>query len=99
MATLADYLEHWNGSYVLGIASYNAGSGNVNRWQKSFGDLPRDEFIENIPFAETREYVKKVLAGIAIYERLYNLGEKAFGKTAPSGFKPSGTPMVASSNG
>jgi peptidoglycan lytic transglycosylase len=81
---LKDLLVLHNGDPVLVIASYNAGSGNVNRWQKNFGDLPRDEFIESIPFAETREYVKKVLAGIAIYERLYNLGEKAFGKTAPA---------------
>jgi soluble lytic murein transglycosylase len=38
------------------------------------GKLPRDQFIENIPFPETREYVKNVLAGIEIYKRLYRLG-------------------------
>jgi soluble lytic murein transglycosylase len=89
---LKDLLVLHNGNPVLVIASYNAGSGNVNRWKKNLGDLPRDEFIESIPFAETREYVKKVLAGIAIYERLYNLGEKAFGKTAP-GSPPKSPPV------
>lgn len=81
---LRDLLALHNGNLVLVIASYNAGSGNVGRWQKKFGDLPREEFIENIPFGETREYVKKVLAGIEIYQRFYNLGNKAADKTAPS---------------
>ncbi len=73
-----------NGNLVLAIASYNAGSGNVGRWLKRFGDLPQEEFIESIPFGETREYVKKVLAGIGIYQRFYNLGERTSPGTAPT---------------
>jgi soluble lytic murein transglycosylase len=70
---LHDLLTLYNGDIVMAIAAYNAGSGNVNRWLKTFGKIPREQFIENIPFPETREYVKKVLAGAEIYRRLYRL--------------------------
>ena len=80
---LKDLLNLYKGDLILVIAAYNAGSGNVARWQKSFGTLPKDEFIENIPFAETREYVKKVLAGIEVYQRLYNLRDGTAVKPAP----------------
>jgi hypothetical protein len=62
---------------VLAIAAYNAGSGNVNRWRKAFGELPRDEFVESIPYPETREYVKKVLSSTEIYSRMYKLDRPA----------------------
>ncbi len=68
---LQDLLTLYNDDVVLAVAAYNAGAGNVNRWRKSFGALPKDEFVENIPFGETREYVKKVVASAAIYRRLY----------------------------
>jgi soluble lytic murein transglycosylase len=55
----------------LAVAAYNAGSGNVKRWQKSLAALPQDEFIESIPFRETREYVKKVVSTMELYQRLY----------------------------
>ncbi len=61
----------YNGNLTLAIAAYNGGSGNVERWRKSFGNLREDEFIETIPFQETRDYVKKVLAGMEIYQLLY----------------------------
>jgi len=70
---LRDLLALYNDDYVLAIAAYNAGAGNVNRWRKAFGELRDDEFIENIPYPETREYVKKVLASIGIYSRMYKL--------------------------
>jgi soluble lytic murein transglycosylase len=72
MATLSDYLDHWGGSYILAIASYNAGEGNVTRWVENFGD-PRDptidpiDWIEQIPFSETRNYVQRVLENVGIY--------------------------------
>jgi soluble lytic murein transglycosylase len=71
---LKDLMELYDGDLVMAVAAYNAGSGNVSRWKKMLGKLPRDQFIENIPFPETREYVKNVLAGIEIYKRLYRLG-------------------------
>ncbi|MCM2359378.1 MAG: transglycosylase SLT domain-containing protein [Geobacteraceae bacterium] len=74
---LRDLLDLYQGDLVLAVAAYNAGSGNVNRWRKAFGGLRPDEFVESIPFAETREYVKKVLTNAEIYSRLYRLGRPA----------------------
>lgn len=68
-----DMLVQYNGDVISTIASYNAGGTAVNRWKKEFGDMPPVEFIEQIPYGETREYVKQVLASSAIYERLYRL--------------------------
>lgn len=70
---LKDLLESYDGNQIYAVAAYNGGSGNVNRWRKTFGNLRPDEFIESIPFGETREYVKKVLAGASLYRRLYGL--------------------------
>lgn len=75
MATLNDYLAQWGGSYILGIASYNAGVGNVSRWVEAYGD-PRDptidpvDWIELIPFGETRNYVQRVLENAGVYRNL-----------------------------
>jgi soluble lytic murein transglycosylase len=55
------------------IAAYNAGPGNIDRWQKLFGDLPMDVFCELIPFAETRDYVQRVMG----YKRGYEMTGKA----------------------
>lgn len=68
---LKDLLIQYKGERIFAIAAYNAGSGNVDRWRKRFGALPDDLFVEQIPFAETREYVKKVLAAESLYSRLY----------------------------
>jgi soluble lytic murein transglycosylase len=72
MAIISDFLEHWGGSFILGIASYNAGAGNVTRWVETNGD-PRDptidpiDWIERIPFGETRNYVQRVLENVQVY--------------------------------
>ncbi|HEY6837431.1 MAG TPA: lytic transglycosylase domain-containing protein, partial [Geobacteraceae bacterium] len=71
---LKDLLALYDGNPVAAIAAYNAGAGNVNKWRKRFGALPPDQFIESIPFGETREYVKRVLATADIYNRLYHIG-------------------------
>jgi len=70
---LKDLLSSFNQNVSLVAAAYNAGSGNVRRWQKGFGTLPLDEFVENIPFNETREYVKRVVSAMELYQRLYRL--------------------------
>ena len=70
-------LNYFNGSKVLTIASYNAGDGNVKKWIKGYGD-PRDyddidrilDWIESIPFGETRNYVKRVLENIVVYDTI-----------------------------
>ena len=68
---LKDLMELYDQNLTLVIAAYNAGSGNVKRWQRGLGSLPKDEFIESIPFKETREYVKKVVTAMELYQRLY----------------------------
>lgn len=74
---LTESIEYYDGSYVLAIAAYNAGPGNVNKWIQRFGD-PRElktpeqvvTWIEKIPFYETRGYVQNVLANLQIYRSL-----------------------------
>jgi soluble lytic murein transglycosylase len=80
---LRDLINRFNGNLVSAVAAYNAGSTPVTRWRKNFPTLREDEFIENIPYAETREYVKKVLAAREVYRRLYDLKDSP-GLTAPS---------------
>jgi soluble lytic murein transglycosylase len=68
---LKDLLRQYNGNVVSAVAAYNAGSRPVDRWRRSLVSLREDEFIENIPYYETREYVKKVLTFAEVYRRLY----------------------------
>jgi soluble lytic murein transglycosylase len=56
----------------LSVASYNAGQGNVLKWITRFGNIPTDEFIERIPFRETRHYVKRVLWTYQMYRVIYS---------------------------
>lgn len=56
----------------LSVASYNAGQGNVLKWITRFGNIPTDEFIERIPFRETRHYVKRVLGTYQMYRVIYS---------------------------
>ncbi len=71
-AYIGDRMEEFGGSYVLGLAGYNAGPGRARQWIRENGD-PRDadvdpvDWIERIPFTETREYVTKVMSNIQIY--------------------------------
>ncbi len=72
MGELQHQLDNWGGSYILAIAAYNAGPTNVRRWIKQFGD-PRDpgvdpvDWIESIPFGETRNYVQRVIENMQVY--------------------------------
>ncbi len=91
---LKDLLSLYGGDEVMAVAAYNAGSGNVNRWRKAFGKLPREMFIENIPFPETREYVKKVLSWADIYRRLYRLDASSVRIWGVSPPLPKETPPV-----
>jgi soluble lytic murein transglycosylase len=72
MVEYSGNLANWNGSLVLSIAAYNAGPGNVKKWLAANGD-PRSpatdpvDWIEEIPFNETRNYVQRVLENAQIY--------------------------------
>jgi soluble lytic murein transglycosylase len=71
---LVDLLDQFNGSYILAVAAYNAGPARVQKWMHEFGD-PRApgvdaiDWIESIPFSETRNYVQRVLEGVQIYRQ------------------------------
>ncbi len=68
---LHDTLQRYEGKLEYALASYNAGPLRVDTWlaQNSYRDVP--EFIESIPFTETREYVQAVIRNSAVYRRLY----------------------------
>jgi soluble lytic murein transglycosylase len=68
---LGQLIRRFDGSAPLALAAYNAGGGNVNRWLGERGDLEVDEFVEEIPFEETRGYVKRVLRSYSAYRLLY----------------------------
>jgi soluble lytic murein transglycosylase-like protein len=63
-------VDMFGGVVQLAVASYNAGMGNVMRWRRAAPKRPLDEFIESIPFPETRNYVKRVTMLSASYRRL-----------------------------
>jgi len=68
---LAELISFYNGSPVPALAAYNAGRKVVDRWLKTSGKKPEDEFIENIPYSETSEYVKRVMRNWILYKRIY----------------------------
>ena len=68
---LARLGQKFNGQLPLVAAAYNAGPHRVEGWLVSFGHLETDEFVEHIPFLETRNYVKKVVRHHTFYRRLY----------------------------
>jgi len=69
---LADLVDDFNGSYVLAAAAYNAGSHRAREWIGDWGD-PRSssvdvvDWVELIPFAETRNYVQRVMENLQVY--------------------------------
>ena len=71
-AHLADLIDDFNGSYVLAIAAYNAGSHRARQWIGEWGD-PRSssvdviDWVELIPFNETRNYVQRVMENLQVY--------------------------------
>ena len=69
-------IEDYKGNVPLAVASYNAGPNAVSTWISRYGIDEMDEFIEKIPYSETRNYVKKVLRSYEIYERLYGSNVK-----------------------
>ena len=56
---------------ALAAAAYNAGPESAVKWVKDKGGLPLDLFVEEIPFRETRGYVKQVLADLYLYQSFY----------------------------
>jgi soluble lytic murein transglycosylase len=71
-AELGDVISGYRGSYILAFAAYNAGRGRVREWIERYGD-PRDpkidpvDWVERIPFSETRNYVQRILENVQCY--------------------------------
>lgn len=64
--------QQYHNNSLLAVASYNAGPGNVSKWLRQLGKRDPDEFVEAIPFEETRGYVRQVFGNYWNYLRLYN---------------------------
>ncbi len=73
-AYVGELWRRYGGSAALVLAAYNAGEGAVDRWLAARGKEPLDAFVEEIPIAETRGYVKRVLGTWATYRFLYGQG-------------------------
>jgi soluble lytic murein transglycosylase len=67
---LAETIKEF-GDVHLALASYNAGGRAVRRWMQERPGLEREEFIDDIPYAETQNYVKRILGTAEDYRRLY----------------------------
>ena len=71
-AYLAELIESFDGSYLLAVAAYNAGQARVKQWLRDYGDPREDavnviDWVETIPFPETRNYVQRVLESLQVY--------------------------------
>ncbi|XSG82567.1 MAG: transglycosylase SLT domain-containing protein [Methyloligella sp. ZOD6] len=96
-AHLGDLIKNYDGSYFLALVAYNAGPRRVTQWVEAFGD-PRDpsvdpiDWVESIPFTETRHYVVKIMESLQLYRSRLHGKEKALqlwqdlnrGRTQPS---------------
>jgi soluble lytic murein transglycosylase len=80
-AELGDVLRDYRGSYIMAFAAYNAGRGRVKEWVSRYGD-PRDpkvdpiDWVERIPFSETRNYVQRVMENLQVYRVRFGGGTR-----------------------
>ncbi|NEU94542.1 transglycosylase SLT domain-containing protein [Bradyrhizobium uaiense] len=80
-AELGGLLEDYRGSYILTFAAYNAGRGSVKKWIERYGD-PRDpkvdavDWVELIPFSETRNYVQRIMENLQVYRARFGGGTR-----------------------
>src|SRR5204863_57887 len=86
-AYFADLVRQFGGAHFA-LATYNAGPNRVQRWIAEKAGFERDEFIDDIPFPETQNYVKKILGTADDYRRLY-------GSESPADMARDAAPAVA----
>ncbi|MDP6559077.1 MAG: transglycosylase SLT domain-containing protein, partial [Candidatus Binatia bacterium] len=71
---LKGLLQIYSNSLVKALAAYNAGKNAVDRWEREIPVKDEEEFVERIPYRETRNYVKLVLRNYLVYKNLYDRG-------------------------
>jgi soluble lytic murein transglycosylase len=97
-AELSALLQDYKGSHIMTFAGYNAGRGRVRDWVKQRGD-PRDpnvdaiDWVERIPFSETRNYVQRVMENLQVYRVRFDTGAPVISKFD----QPHGTAQEVSS--
>lgn len=80
-AEISDLVADYAGNYALAFAAYNAGRGRVRDWIQRYGD-PRKgdidpvDWVERIPFSETRNYVQRVMENMQVYRTRFGRGER-----------------------
>ena len=80
-AELGGLIEDYRGSYIMTFAAYNAGRGSLKKWIERYGD-PRDpkvdavDWVELIPFSETRNYVQRIVENLQIYRARFGGGTR-----------------------
>jgi soluble lytic murein transglycosylase len=80
-AELGGLIEDYRGSYIMTFAAYNAGRGSVKKWIERYGD-PRNpkvdavDWVEEIPFSETRNYVQRVMENLQVYRTRFGGGTR-----------------------
>jgi soluble lytic murein transglycosylase len=80
-AELGGLMDDYRGSYIMTFAGYNAGRGSLKKWIERYGD-PRDprvdavDWVELIPFSETRNYVQRVMENLQVYRARFGGGSR-----------------------
>jgi soluble lytic murein transglycosylase len=80
-AELGGLIEDYRGSYIMTFAAYNAGRGSLKKWIERYGD-PRDpkvdavDWVELIPFSETRNYVQRIMENLQVYRARFGGGTR-----------------------
>ena len=73
-------LEIFEGNFAISLAGYNGGPTSAKTWQEKNGALDVDEFIEEIPFEQSRNYAKKIIRSYAAYEAVYGREKDQFSR-------------------
>jgi len=96
---LGTLIRQYGGKEELALAAYNAGDERVDQWMSRFGNVDMAEFVERIPFSETRGYVKQVLTNRAYYGVLKDaLGNTRIAQIAGPDIEPADKPAPKASS-
>ncbi len=85
---LGQLVKQFSGNAPYAVGSYNAGSGAINRWRAERKGMPLDAWVEEVPIAETRGYIKRVLRSYNTYQLLYGRAAKLSAQQSASLMKP-----------